>query len=331
MAAFGLGPSGAHVNAAAEPSSAADAAEKKVDPKLLDSYVGQYELQPGFVITIRRRGDGITGQATGQSTFDLFARSETHFFLKEVDAQITFVREADGKTSRLILHQNGDHSAKKISDEVPKPRVPDLAKIPARDPKASDKLLDLSGQYNARLDDAWHPDSGAEILQQNHLGALPGGIQTFAGVQFDVRGVVQLSGRQLEGVGGNFPKEIKGIRVGKKCAKLHFLGGTGWSTEDGTRIGSYIIHFAGGQTAELPIAYGADVRDWWSTGDDDFEAKNASVAWKGANAATEQLGASLRLFKSTLENPQPDLVIESVDFMSAMAESAPFLIAITIE
>ena len=37
-----------------------------IPPKILESYVGQYELNPGFVLTIRKEGDRLTGQATGQ-------------------------------------------------------------------------------------------------------------------------------------------------------------------------------------------------------------------------------------------------------------------------
>lgn len=38
---------------------------------------------------------------------ELFAESPTEFFLKEVDAQITFEKDPTGKVTRLILHQGG--------------------------------------------------------------------------------------------------------------------------------------------------------------------------------------------------------------------------------
>jgi CubicO group peptidase (beta-lactamase class C family) len=79
----------------------------QVDPKIFDDYIGEYELQPGFVLAISREGDQLWGQATGQSRVELFAESETSFFLKVVDAQITFVRDASGKVTKLILDQGG--------------------------------------------------------------------------------------------------------------------------------------------------------------------------------------------------------------------------------
>lgn len=73
----------------------------------LDSYVGVYQLAPDFQITVTRDGGALFGQATGQPRFRLYAESETEFFLKEVDAQITFLRDPRGKATELVLHQEG--------------------------------------------------------------------------------------------------------------------------------------------------------------------------------------------------------------------------------
>ena len=54
-------------------------------------------------------------QATGQPKFDLFPTSETDFFLKAVEAQVSFVKDEQGKVTQLILNQNGRKMpAKKI-------------------------------------------------------------------------------------------------------------------------------------------------------------------------------------------------------------------------
>jgi len=87
----------------------------KLDPGTYDAYVGQYELSPDFVITVRREENGLSIQATGQPKFEVFAESETKFFLTVVDAQITFVKNEKGEVTHLILHQNGaDQKAKRI-------------------------------------------------------------------------------------------------------------------------------------------------------------------------------------------------------------------------
>lgn len=87
--------------------AAAERSVAKVDPALYDGYVGEYELQPGFVLSVTREGDRLMTQATGQAKVEVFPSSETEFFLKVVDAQLTFVRGADGRVDSLVLHQGG--------------------------------------------------------------------------------------------------------------------------------------------------------------------------------------------------------------------------------
>ena len=78
-----------------------------VDGRVLDEYVGAYELTPAFVLTIRRTAEGLSVQATGQPEFPIYAESETMFFLRVVDAQLEFVRDDSGAVGAVILHQNG--------------------------------------------------------------------------------------------------------------------------------------------------------------------------------------------------------------------------------
>jgi CubicO group peptidase (beta-lactamase class C family) len=81
--------------------------ERHVDPKIYDRYVGTYQLAPNFQITITRDGDHLFEQATNQPKVEIFPESEKDFFLKVVDAQITFVTDSSGRATSLVLHQNG--------------------------------------------------------------------------------------------------------------------------------------------------------------------------------------------------------------------------------
>ena len=86
-----------------------------VDPKLYDAYVGDYEVTPGFVVSIFKEGEKLMTQATNQPKFELFPESETTFFLRVVDAKVTFVKDAQGKVTGIVIHQGGrDIPAKKI-------------------------------------------------------------------------------------------------------------------------------------------------------------------------------------------------------------------------
>ena len=89
----------------------------RVPEEILDRYVGRYELQPGFVITVRRDGGKLFAQATAQPEFEIFAESETKFFFRVVDAQISFDTDETGKTVQLTLHQAGmNMPAKRLED-----------------------------------------------------------------------------------------------------------------------------------------------------------------------------------------------------------------------
>src|SRR5262249_44848297 len=88
----------------------------KVDSKVYDAYAGEYELAPGAIITGKREGDKLNVQLTGQPAFEVFPESEREFFYKVVDAQITFVKDGQGKVTKLVLHQNGrDMEAKRVN------------------------------------------------------------------------------------------------------------------------------------------------------------------------------------------------------------------------
>jgi CubicO group peptidase (beta-lactamase class C family) len=74
---------------------------------VLARYVGTYELAPQFTLEVSLADSLLRVHPTGQETGDLWPETETDFFFKEVDAQITFVRDAQGNTTGLVLHQNG--------------------------------------------------------------------------------------------------------------------------------------------------------------------------------------------------------------------------------
>jgi D-alanyl-D-alanine carboxypeptidase len=73
----------------------------------LDGYLGRYELAPGFVLTVSREGQRMFAQATGQPRAEIFASARQEFFLKVVDAQLSFQVDDKGQASAVTLHQGG--------------------------------------------------------------------------------------------------------------------------------------------------------------------------------------------------------------------------------
>lgn len=89
--------------------------EIPVDPKVLAEYAGSYRLTPSVILTIKVADGHLTVQLTGQPAFDAYAETPTDFFLKKVDAQLTFARSAEGKVESVTLHQAGtDQKATRV-------------------------------------------------------------------------------------------------------------------------------------------------------------------------------------------------------------------------
>jgi len=87
----------------------------KLDPKIFDAYVGEYELAPNLLLKFSRDGDQFFVEAVGQGKAEIFAETENDFFLKVADAQVTFVKDDKGQVTQVVLHQNGANTpARKI-------------------------------------------------------------------------------------------------------------------------------------------------------------------------------------------------------------------------
>jgi CubicO group peptidase (beta-lactamase class C family) len=82
----------------------------EVSSDVLARYVGSYQLAPNFVLEVTLKDGALWVHPTNQQVFRLWPESETSFFLKEVDAQLSFVRDAQGAVTAAVLHQNGQDS-----------------------------------------------------------------------------------------------------------------------------------------------------------------------------------------------------------------------------
>ncbi len=78
-----------------------------VTDAILETYVGKYELMPGFVLTVTKEGSQLKTQATGQPVFDVFPKSENEFYLKVVEAQLKFNKNEVGEVGSVTLFQGG--------------------------------------------------------------------------------------------------------------------------------------------------------------------------------------------------------------------------------
>ncbi|MEO7146176.1 MAG: serine hydrolase [Bryobacteraceae bacterium] len=78
----------------------------RVPFKVIVQYTGTY-TNGGLNLVVTSSDDHLYLVPKGQGQTELFGESDTKFFMKLADAEVTFVKNADGKVTGMLLHQNG--------------------------------------------------------------------------------------------------------------------------------------------------------------------------------------------------------------------------------
>src|SRR5262249_17866135 len=99
----------------------------------------------------------------------------------------------------------------------------------------------------------------------------------------------------------------------------------------GQAVGHYVIHYADGGQTEIAIRHGRDVRDYWRFPTGIPDDPSLTVAWTGSSVDSRLQHATTRLYKQTWENPRPEVLIQTLDFVHARTHATPVLVAITAE
>ena len=196
--------------------------------------------------------------------------------------------------------------------------------IPARSPGTQPAQLDLTDCYNVALNEPWQPLDWVHDAGWG-LATLTPGLQTVGGINFDIRGIVQL--RRASPDCELFPLQVR-IPTDSSFSRLHALHGTRWTVREGLPIAAFVLHYADGTEAELPVFYGLHVQDTPAEGHSD--SAEAAVGVTAPQAGKAHTGQP-RLFKTTFLNPHPERAVHHIEYVSKLTQSAPFLVALTVE
>lgn len=101
---------------AADHNSYQQTSQEQKDPKSYDAYVGQYEVNKDFILTITNEKGKLMGQPTGDEKVEFRAEKEPEqFFSSEVNARLKFVRNETNEVVGVIVTLDGkEFPAKKI-------------------------------------------------------------------------------------------------------------------------------------------------------------------------------------------------------------------------
>ena len=77
--------------------------EITVPEAILKTYAGDYEIAPGEILKITFEDGSLWGEPPGANKRQLFAETETKFFLKSSPTEVTFQKDANGNVTGLIM------------------------------------------------------------------------------------------------------------------------------------------------------------------------------------------------------------------------------------
>jgi len=196
--------------------------------------------------------------------------------------------------------------------------------------------INLKNYVNAKLTD---PLADQPAEKEHTMAELPEGIHIYAGVPFDVEGLIQLNGPSVETGAQTWQTAVPNIAVGHLCRKLHLLQGAFNIVAPGAHIAfaKLVVHYADGSQNELELSGGdqalrcVDAQVPHEL--DLLQAPRTELAWVGTNPYLKKNNptALLHLYRTTFDNPKPDVQITSIDYLSTMVNPAPFLAGLTLE
>jgi WD40 repeat protein len=228
----------------------------------------------------------------------------------------------DAQRSRLRERDPGRRAREK-RPSMATARVIDGFALPARDPQLSPLLLDLTDVYNIAPDSLRHfVESDLPVATQ-----LPWGTPRLDGVDFDVRGALEL---HYSAAGDGVPQKVTGIRVPPVAiAALHLLMYAPSETPVSKQVDyAYVhLHYRDGSEAVLPIRTQREVPGWTQ------HDLPVPIGW-AEDLELTRLGLEREKFDSNprLPNPHPERIITSIDLETGHRRgSQPIFFAVTVE
>ena len=186
----------------ADSPSAGEHRHVQIASSVMDEYAGYYRLGDS-VMTVTRDGMRLSAQLTGQPAWEVYPESETEFFYKVVNAQLSFVTDAQGHATALVLHQNG-------ADVT-------LSRIDAGVAEQIDVARAAKIQNQA-------PTPGSEAALRRLIAGLNAGTPNFAEMSPDLAGAIRQQMPKTEAA--------KAMLGAVKSVEFRGVGNQGWDIYD---------------------------------------------------------------------------------------------------
>lgn len=199
--------------------------------------------------------------------------------------------------------------------------------IPPRDPKSPSDMLDLGNYYNFALGGV----DRSSLHTAGDFGWLPQGVQRLLGVDYDLRGFIQ-----LHDPAAPYPARIPipaSVRIGvpamRAAAALDVLMLEQFRGQPGKATAAIEITYRNGEHANLPIMFGTQVWDYWHSAIGN-EARLAARGWD--TRAQQARDQPVHVYAIRLRNPHAQWPIDALTLQAVPGGGgAPAFLAITME
>jgi dienelactone hydrolase len=88
---------------------------RQISQKLLDSYVGRYQIAGGPLVEVFKDGSRLWVKGEGLGKEMILPESDTNFEIPKYGMLIEFVRGRSGKVTSMFVYQNGEYEAKRVN------------------------------------------------------------------------------------------------------------------------------------------------------------------------------------------------------------------------
>jgi len=196
---------------------------------------------------------------------------------------------------------------------------------------ASAFRVDLRNAANRAFADETAGDGKGGWTDQgpdNDLASFPTGDQVFNGIPFGIIKPGENGGRACVFVSNHparhLPPESKPVPVNAKLKRLLFLHSAGWVSEkQNPQAGEYVVTYASGRQAVIPIIAGDNISDWWSASSK--KLPNCECGWSGMNPSS-----TVGVYLFEWANPHPEDPIRDIT-LKAKNNAAVGLVGLTGE
>ena len=230
---------------------------------------------------------------------------------------------------KVLVRQGQTGEAIRTRSEARKKTL--KGRVVPRDKELPAKYIDLTAHYNAALNEDPYLEATRQPYFSESFEALKPGLDDYAGVSFDVRGLIVLHGVQTElrQQVARLVNGVQGIPIGQSARAVHLLHGTSWGfrVPHGTVIGKYNFHYKDGSAQSVDIRYGEHLLDWFLRKKRTASEATLAHSHRSVQEADRQIGC----YRMTWTNPKPDVPLSHIDFESYRTEASPFLLGITLD